>query len=732
MNTLPTYNFYETYRNSRDYPEETFACAEKTIARLLDTATTSEHPGMLLGKVQSGKTRTFIAAMARAFDHGFDYAIVLSKNSTALINQTCKRLQSEFRPFLDAREMEIYDIMKCPESFTPFEQAVKLIFVAKKEKNNIKRLIRLFSESCPAMGQRKVLIIDDEADNASIGYANKQGLLEARTIARQISDLRSKIPNSSFLQVTATPYSLYLQPDDVQVGNVVAFSPVRPAFTELVPVPEGYIGGDVYFGEKSRSAEETVEKLIHHAVDPAEFIRLQRRDGRSFNEQTILSDQKYQGYRSAIVNFIVGSSIQRINGKAENVPDRSLYYSFLLHSEAAKGSHAWQGELTEIIVGKLTEAARENDELLQNLVAAAHQDLSRSLSLDAKPVPELDAVTESVKTALLGGYITISKINSDEDVVALLDDSGQLKLRTPICIFIGGQVLDRGVTLENLIGFYYGRRPNRMQQDTVMQHSRMYGYRRRDLAVTRFYTSPGIRQAMTQMEEFDASLRAAIEAGGDGMVQFIRRANDGSIIPCSPNKILAGNTYSLRPHKRVVPVGFQTGYQTGNNGIGRAIEELDRKIEPICGFNAPQPVLVDLKIAREILRKIQPTLVYDKNDDITPFDWDAADAVLCHLSQQAANPEDRNQVWLWAAKDRDATRKTSATSHTAGGFLETPDSEKTEGRLARQFAINQPILFLLRQEGRKDKGWRDTPFYWPVIRAQGNTPTAIYATHSLD
>ena len=91
----------------------------------------------------------------------------------------------------------------------------------------------------------------------------------------------------------------------------------------------------------------------------------------------------------------------------------------------------------------------------------------------------------------------------------------------------------------------------------------MYGYRRPDLAVTRFYTSTGIRHAMGQMEEFDASLRAAIEAGGDRAVQFIRKAKDGSIVPCSPNKILVATTQSIRPHKRIIPVGFQSGYKTG-------------------------------------------------------------------------------------------------------------------------------------------------------------------------
>src|SRR5206468_7032757 len=171
-------------------------------------------------------------------------------------------------------------------------------------------------------------------------------------------------------------------------------------------------------------------------------------------------------------------------------------------------------------------------------------------------------------------HITITKVNSDDDVAALLDSTGQLKLRSPLNVFLGGQVLDRGVTLDNLIGFYYGRRPNKFQQDTVLQHSRMYGYRRPDLAVTRFYTSKAIRHAMQQMDEFDQSLRDAIDAGGDRAVQFIRKAQDGTIVPCSPNKILVATTQTLRPHKRILPIGFQTYHRTGAHGIGKRIEAL--------------------------------------------------------------------------------------------------------------------------------------------------------------
>lgn len=52
-------------------------------------------------------------------------------------------------------------------------------------------------------------------------------------------------------------------------------------------------------------------------------------------------------------------------------------------------------------------------------------------------------------------------MNSDKDVMALLDTQAELKLRTPFNIYVGGNILDRGITIPNLIAFYYGRNPER-------------------------------------------------------------------------------------------------------------------------------------------------------------------------------------------------------------------------------------------------------------------------------
>src|SRR6201999_2356440 len=104
--------------------------------------------------------------------------------------------------------------------------------------------------------------------------------------------------------------------------------------------------------------------------------------------------------------------------------------------------------------------------------------------------------------------------NSDQVVLNLLDEKSELRLRTPYNIFIGGNILDRGITIPNLIAFYYGRNPKTMQADTVLQHSRMYGSRDlRDLAVTRFYTSRGVYDRLYTINEFENALRNAFESG---------------------------------------------------------------------------------------------------------------------------------------------------------------------------------------------------------------------------
>jgi len=241
--------FYSALRSKKNYSADIAACIESTVAHLLDNTTTARKPGMLLGKVQSGKTETFLGVVALAFDNGYDVAIVLTKGTKALTEQTYERIRRTYDEFRQQEQLQVYDIMAMP-TLIGYELDQKLVVVAKKQKDNLRRLATALFERHPELARKRILIVDDEADYASIGFKlTKDERVEINKIAGQIDGIRTKLDRCDFLQVTATPYSLYLQPPDSGESDAAyEFEPTHPAFTVLVPEMPGYVGGDYYFG----------------------------------------------------------------------------------------------------------------------------------------------------------------------------------------------------------------------------------------------------------------------------------------------------------------------------------------------------------------------------------------------------------------------------------------------------------------------------------------------------
>ena len=92
------------------------------------------------------------------------------------------------------------------------------------------------------------LIIDDEADQASLNTKARRADGTKSAINDRISDLRGFFEKNTYLQVTATPQALFLQ------------SPThdfRPKFTVLSHPGAGYVGGEDFFGDNSPSSESS-------------------------------------------------------------------------------------------------------------------------------------------------------------------------------------------------------------------------------------------------------------------------------------------------------------------------------------------------------------------------------------------------------------------------------------------------------------------------------------------
>jgi hypothetical protein len=689
---------------------------EETVDRLVsvNAATDARHPGMLLGKIQAGKTRAFIGIIAKAFDEGFNFAIVLTKGTQALAEQTIKRISKDFAAALEDDKVKVYDIMHLPKNLTRFHLRQKWILVVKKEKNNLKRTFEALEEHYPDLKSKRLLIVDDEADYATLAFRKSKDSdeIEAGKIAQWIDQLRARTAGVAFLQVTATPYSLYLQPSDTEDSPL--FHPVRPAFTVLLPTHETYVGGDFFFGASDN--EDSPASFVYEEVSLDERNALKKPDRRSFRLEEALTSSRVAALRRALLNFVVGGTIRRMQQRNDGV--KAQKYAFIVHTESARSSHAWQENVVGRIFEELVGIVSSDKLSLERLVRESYEDLLRSLKF-GKLVPLLTDVLELVKAALVGQEVMVTVVNSENQVKDQLDEEGQLRLDAPLNVFIGGQILDRGITIRNLIGFYYGRNPGQFQQDTVLQHARLYGARAQDdLLVTRFYTTDAIHLVMKRIHEFDTALRSEIEKGGHASgVYFLRRDGHGHIIPCSPNKILASEIVTIRSHRRLLPIGFQTGYKSY---VSRDMERLDAMIEALLKPGQPDdPVLISVDVAAEILRSIEKTLAFEESD--YQWDFEGHIAALEHLAQ-GGHESRQGRVWLFVRRDRDLAR-----FREGGRFSNEPLSYQ-ERPVVNKLATDVPVLAVIGQRGREEQKWRGVPFWWPVIVPPGNTPTTIFAS----
>ena len=598
-------NFYQQLyekRKSENKPDsdELKKCVYKTVDELSKKGTTVNKPGMLLGKVQSGKTNAYLGIIALSFDKGYDIAIILQKGTKALSEQTIQRVKKDYDIFIKNDEMKVFDIMNFPNNLTKFVLNQKIVIVAKKQKDNLQRFMGLLS-IYPDLKDKKILIIDDEADFASICFRknSQEDKVAQGKISSQIDEIRRNVIESDYLQVTATPYSLYLQPEETENEDGF-FLPKKPLFTVTVPEFPGYIGGDYYF--LSSDDEESTAHFIFNEISVDERNALKKEDGRIFRIEEALYSPKIRMIRNAIVNFIVGSCIRRIQQK--NAGERQKKYSFVIHTEQSKLSHDWQVKIVDKIRSELVRILNNDVMSLDVLIEESFSSLIKSIKLrNNLIVPDLSDIKNEIKKSLRDGYLAITKVNSDKEVDEILDTTtGQLNLLNPLNIFVGGQILDRGITVDNLVGFYYGRNPKKPQQDTILQHSRMYGARSQDdLSITRFYTTLEIYQTMKKINEFDSELRKVLE--NDNIEQkgiyFIRKDDQNRLFPCSPNKILLSNITTLRPFKRLLPVGFQT---KARSNIIKIIKEIDNIISSL--EVSEDLFITDLDTAKKLINLI--------------------------------------------------------------------------------------------------------------------------------
>ena len=134
-------------------PQEKIHCVEKTVAQLLEEGVHAEEPGLLLGKIQCGKTDTFEDIIGLAFDKGVDVAIILTKGTNALAEQTEKRARYDFRWFKPSNDLDQKASIEVYGKIKPWRnlrlanvEKHKTVIVCMKQAKNLEHLYDLITE----------------------------------------------------------------------------------------------------------------------------------------------------------------------------------------------------------------------------------------------------------------------------------------------------------------------------------------------------------------------------------------------------------------------------------------------------------------------------------------------------------------------------------------------------------------------------------------------------------
>lgn len=731
----PIYSKLEDISKFKPYSDVFKKCVNDTVEQLLDNSENAKQPGLLLGKIQCGKTNTFVNIIGYAFDRGIDVAIVFTKGTNALAKQTKERLKKEFSVFARKREVsnlpfvEVYDIMEDLKGIKLTADEINTqhtIFVCKKEDDNLNLLAKRFTEENPILKHKKTIVIDDEADFASINFLKKGADWHSAVVTQQIQDFIDIPEYCRYLQVTATPYALYLQPNETLnlVNGVV--KPFRPRFTTIVPTHDKYIGGKQYFEDSQNP--ESMYSYLYYPVSNECVAKLKTKHLAYKNK--ILMLHKIEGFRRALLSYMLATIIRKI--QTEGIENYAS--SCIIHLDVKMDKMSWQNLLTTEFFVKIKEQLNSETEPIaeiEEMMKIIYQDFKSSNEAGNQEgiinlqFPEYDKVIQELKDALNNERYSIRIVNSNENVRSMLNDNGQLKLTSLMNVFIGGSILDRGITIENMLCFFYGRSPLKFQQDTVLQHARMYGSRsKEDMSVTRLFTTPTIYNVMQKMNDLDESLRRQIESGSVNKEAPNLRYLDyigGRIVPCSRTKIAISNTLTVKPGSRCIVTGFQTGPKTQ---IAKTVKEIDDIITSTRGYKHNEIFEIETEAVVDIIRKIRTTYVYDEQPDRQwqnyGLDWNEND-MISTLAWCARKTGGTMLCLHHTGLNASRFRKDDPTK-----FMTAPDTGRTDLKLARESAIDKPVIILLREEGTTEQGWRGTPFYWPVLVAQQNIESSYF------
>lgn len=455
---------------------------------------------LLVGKVQSGKTSNLEMFSAFALDNGYQCIIIYGGYDTKLLAQTSDRFKKTFDINDESVESEEPELFSTDdESLTSLDEDVlrkiielkkPLIFVSMKRP---KALSKINDALDKVKGYNlKTFIIDDEGDQASLNTEFKKNKKSATY--NQIIRMKSILNNPLYLSVTATPQA------NVLLGE---YSELRPINLFLIEPGDGYTGAEFFHLDDSRIAnvkQEDVKKLDDGDI-PTSLV-------------------------DAINYFLVASTLMK---------KKNFHYTdMIVHTHRTNNEHIHIFSYIFNYIQSIKDNIKDND-------------------------PELKFQLEKIRNIYNNTYFTKEVLDANpfdsliNDLIIVINNThpilqdskgavtqGNLKYKNHK-IYIGGDLLQRGLTFKFLITTYFTRWPkNSGNMDTTIQRARWFGYRSKYLEYCKVFTTEHIQSEYSALTDSENDLWEqcySIEKGELSIDDIVIDANSSTLNPTRKNVV---------------------------------------------------------------------------------------------------------------------------------------------------------------------------------------------------
>ena len=466
------------------------------------------HNSLLVGKVQSGKTSNLELLTALAFDNGYNLLIIFGGYDKELLRQSTERFGSTFETkggedVLDSETPVLFttneltkesiSINSLDSEFAKqlLEEGRPMIITCLKRPPAMKAALKAIvnvQESVPGLVP---FIIDDEGDQASLNTAKDKARNSTPTY-KNIVKIKEVLGNPLYLSVTATPQANIFQ-SDISALTPASIHTVQPGF--------GYNGASVYHLSENQIVENVQE------VDSSLSIP--------------------DSLREAIYYFLIASTIKRI--RAFNKKDKRS--DMIIHIDRTVAAH---GSIYSVIYDMLEDIKQAfiNVDSIEFYKKQLKKSYDKYLNEDVRlQYSFVDVFNKISDTILSTGVILqngIGKHTKEKELTKLHK------------IYIGGDLLQRGLTFTNLVVSYFTRfAKSGGNMDTTLQRARWFGYRSKYLDLCKIFTTNEIAKEFTVLAEVEDDLWEQFDDVEKGLLEIkdiIIQAENTKQNPTAKNK----------------------------------------------------------------------------------------------------------------------------------------------------------------------------------------------------